>query len=102
MEWTITMHTLGGDHEYTVPFECRQVVYYAHKKKWWRKNSKWVVTVCVVTGVWAGGLGIYGVTMDNGENVAMCHFDQLFTDREAAIEYCIKKNAHAKVKIYGG
>ena len=100
MEWTITMHELNGDREYAIPFGYNQVVYYAHKKKWWKKRSKWVVSVRVVTGVWAGS--VYGVTLDNGEQIPFCDFDILFTNKEDAIEFCIKKNAHAKVKVYGG
>jgi len=100
MGWTIIMHELDGNLKYTVPFRCNQVVYYAHKKKWWKKNSKWVVTVCVVTGIWV--TGVYGVTLDNGEQIPFCDFDQLFTDKEEAIEFCIKQNAHTKVKVYGG
>lgn len=112
MEYTITMHRAGyTDYDgfvvlektetYTIPFKSGQIVYYANKKKWWKKKSKWVLDRCKVTGVWAGNFGIYGVTLDDDEQIAMCHFDKLFTDREEAIEYCIKKNTHAKVKIYG-
>ena len=101
MEWVIEKR-LGNSIEarFTIPFKVSQVVYYAHKKKWWKKNSKWVVSVCVVTGVWA--TNTYGVTLDNGDQIYYGDFDLLFTDKEEAIEYCIKKNAHAKVKVYGG
>ena len=99
------MHTLDGDHEYTVPFECHQVVYYAHKKKWWKKNSQWVISKCEVVGIWA--TNVCGVTLNDKmhiDPIRLCEdeFKYLFTDREEAIDYCIKKNAHAKVKVYGG
>lgn len=101
MEWTVTIGIPGFDLEkHTIPFHAKQVVYYVHQKKWWKKNSKWVISVCVVTGMWA--TNTYGVTLDNGEQVGHWAFNYLFTDKEEAIEYCIKKNAHAKVKIYGG
>lgn len=115
MEWTIKMHWLEHteydghvvperNEEYTVPFTCNQVVYYAHKKKWWKKNSKWVITKSRVVGVWA--TNTYGVEIRDSEHIYGNHiceseFKYLFTDREEAIEFCLKKNAHAKVKIYG-
>ena len=100
MKWTITIkHSDGAERRHDIPFECRQIVYYAHKKKWWKKNSKWVVSVCVVTGMWA--TNTYGVVLEDGEHICECEFDRLFTTKEEAIEFCLKKNAHAKVKIYG-
>lgn len=100
MSWTITMHELDGSKTYDIPFECRQVVYYAHKKKWWKRKSEWVVSVCVVTGMWV--TGVYGVILDDNEYIPFCDFDQLFTDKEEAIEFCLKQNTYAKVKVYGG
>ena len=97
--WTVTIEDSSGSNTYEVPFKCRQVVYYAHKKKWWKKNSEWVVSVHKIMGMWA--TGVYGVILDNNEQISFCHFDELFTDREEAIEFCLKKNSHAKVKIYG-
>lgn len=99
MNWTITMHKLFTDEEHTIPFECGQVVYYAHKKRQWKKNSKWVLTKSTIVGVWA--TYAYGVTLENGTEICCVNFDELFTEREKAIEFCIKKNTHAKVKIYG-
>ena len=104
MEWTITVHTTDGDTEYSIPFECNQKVYYVHKKKWWKPRSKWVVSVCRVVGVWA--TNTYGVTLHDEEHIFDNHLDcsefkYLFTNKEDAIEFCIKKNAHAKVKVYG-
>ena len=115
MEWTITIHQpelIGSKgsiipektETHVVPFECGQYLYYAHKKKWWKENSKWVLTRCRVTGMWASGT--YGITVVDemhidGMHLCVDEFKYLFTDREEAIEYCIKKNAHAKVKIYG-
>ena len=110
MEWTIKMHQaehkddFGVIHpeenvEYTVPFSCRQEVYYTHKKKWWKNKSPWVITKTRVDGIWA--TGTYGVTLHTGEHLHESEFKYLFTNREEAIEFCLKKNAHAKVKIYG-
>lgn len=100
-EWAIIMHDKITDHTqaYIIPFHYQQMVYYVHKKEWWKQNSKWVVEKRFITGVWAGS--VYGVTLDNNEQIAFCDFDQLFTDREEAIEFCVKKNKHAKIKIYG-
>ena len=103
MKWTVRMSDICGHaEEYEIPFLYNQVVYYAHPKRLWLQNSKWVVHTHVVTNMWAGSAGIYGVTLDGTKNIAMCYFNQLFKDREEAIEFCIKKNAHSKVKVYGG
>lgn len=100
MKWTITMHGFEYDVVHDIPFESQQVVYYAHKEKWWKKNSKWVVSVCVVTGVW--GTNTYGVILDNDNHISECEFDKIFINKEDAIEFCIKKNEHTKVKVIGG
>lgn len=101
MEWVIEKR-LGAfvESRFSIPFKVQQVVYYAHKDKPWKKRPKWVVSICVVTGVWA--TNTYGVFLDSGEQIPYGHFDVLFADKEEAIEYCIKKNAHSKVKVYGG
>ena len=115
MEWTIKIHyperiehdgniTPECTEEYTIPFKCSQIVYYAHKKKFWKKNSNWVLTKSRVVGVWA--TNTYGVEIiDNehifGNRIDESQFKYLFTDRDEAIEFCLKKNAQTKVKIYG-
>lgn len=101
MEWAIVMHDeiMDDTKAYIIPFRCGQMVYYVHKKKWHKRNSKWIIEKCFVDGVWAGG--VYGITLDNGEQIAFCYFDQLFTEREEAIEFCAKMNKYTKVKIYG-
>jgi hypothetical protein len=109
MEWVIKMHRPERTEydgvvipekteEYTIPFESQQQVYYTHKKKWWKKNSPWVITKTRVIGMWA--TNTYGVTLHNDYHLDVSEFKYLFTDREEAIEFCLKKNAHAKVKIY--
>ena len=112
MEWIIKMH--WPDHidcegnvmyeEYTIPFECHQEVYYAHKKKWWKKRSPWVLTKCRVIGVWA--TKTYGVTLQDDIHIMENRIDQsefkyLFTDLDEAIDFCLKNNERNKVKIYG-
>ena len=110
MEWTIKMHWPGytdydgyafqeRNEEYTIPFYCWQKVYYAHKKKWWKKKSPWVITKTEVLSMWASNT--YGVKLKNGDCIDKSEFKYLFTDREEAIEFCLKKNAHTKIKIYG-
>ena len=86
-------------HRVTIPFDMWQTVYLAHKKKWWKENSKWAVTRCKINNVWF--TDTYGVTLNNGKQIHCSQFDMLFTNKEEAIEYCIKKNAHAKIKVYG-
>lgn len=110
MKWIIRMHwpeheeydgytTPERNEEYTIPFDAGQTVYYAHKKKWWKKKSPWVITKSYVTGMFA--THAYGVTLNNGENIWAADFKHLFTDRDEAIDFCLKKNERNKVKIYG-
>ena len=99
MTWSVTMHTSDEDLTYHIPFECYQTVYYVHKKKPWKIHSKWVITKSAVTCMWA--TNTYGVTLSDNTYVCEDNFHRLFTNREEAIEFCLKKNAHAKVKIYG-
>lgn len=110
MEWIIRMHwpeheeydghvVPERNEEYTIPFECGQTVYYAHVKKWWKKKSPWVITKAKVIGMWARYS--YGVTLDNGQDIDMYVFERLFTNRDEAIDFCLKKNERNKVKVYG-
>lgn len=110
MEWTIKIHvperkTLDGvvyperDEEYTIPFASLETIYYAHKKKFWKKRSPWVITKTEVVSVWASNT--YGVKLNNGDCIHHSDFKYLFTNRDEAIEFCLKKNQHNKIKIYG-
>jgi hypothetical protein len=99
MTWSVTIHTSDKDLTYHIPFECYQIVYYAHKKKPWKNHSKWVITKSTITGMWA--TNTYGVILSSSTYICEDDFHRLFINREEAIEFCLKKNAHAKVKIYG-
>lgn len=85
--------------EFNVPFQCFETVYYVHRKKWWKKNSRWVITKSEVRGAWA--TNIVGVTLKDNTHLCQDEFGWLFTNKDEAIELCIKKNEHRKVKIYG-
>ena len=110
MKWTIKMvmperTTWDGVHydykevESEIPFDSGSDVYYVYCKKWWKRNPLYVVKKCRITGVWA--TNIVGVILDGSDHIGDNEFDRLFTDREAAIELCLKLNSHRKVKIYG-
>lgn len=110
MNWTIKLtvpeHTTYDgikiereEREFEIPFRCSQPVWYVHHKNWIKKNSKWVITKSKVIGVWA--TNCVGVLLENNEHIEYDRFDRLFTDREAAVEFCLKKNEYRKVKIYG-
>ena len=110
MNWTIKIvypeHTTYDglsvpreEKEFEIPFKKYETVYYVHRKNWLRNNSPYVITKCTVTGAWA--TNIVGVILDSEDYVEEDRFDMLFTDRDAAIECCLKKNEHRKVKIYG-
>ena len=110
MEWTIKMHqperteydgyvVHEKNYEYTIPFTSGQDVYYVHKKKFWKKRSPWVITKSCVIGVWA--TNTYGVILNTEEHLAESQFQYIFINRDEAIEFCLKKNQHNKIKIYG-
>lgn len=99
MTWTITIRCEQCSETYTIPFECFQSVYYVHKKKWWKKNSKWVITKTRIVSAWA--TNTYGVTLNDNTHICENEFKYLFINRDDAIEFCLKKNTHTKVKIYG-
>ena len=110
MNWTVKIvcpeHTTYDgilverqETEFNIPFAYFETVYYVHRKKWWKKSSPWAITKSRISGVWATNM--VGVILDTNEHVEEDRFDRLFTDREAAIEFCLKKNEYRKVKIYG-
>ena len=80
------------------PFGSGEDVYDVYKEHRLFRKDRWVVRKSKVTGIWA--TNTYGVILDNNEHVPVDFFDRLFTDKEAAIEFCLKKNRQAKVKIY--
>ena len=87
------------EKEFEIPFKSFETVYYVHRKKWWKKSSPWVITKTEVTGMWA--TNTVGVTLTDNTHLCEDEFHWLFTNREEAIEFCLKKNEHRKVKIYG-
>lgn len=109
MEWIITMHSPeyidydGYVQEektkiFKCPFEFHQDIYYAFKKHRFLRKPKWAIYKGYVLSVWA--TNIVGVQLDNGWHIDEYNFDRLFTDRESAIEFCLKKNQQSKIKIY--
>ena len=109
MQWTVTMHTKeytdydGFVHEaatktFECPFEYRQEVYYVYPQERAFRKTRWVVLKTRISSVWA--TNIFGVRLDNGDYVDEDWFYRIFTKREEAIEFCLKKNQHLKVKIY--
>lgn len=109
MNWTVTMHTkeytdyAGVVHEaatktFECPFEYRQEVYYAYPQYRTFRKTRWVVLKTKISSVWA--TNIFGVRLDSGEWVDEDWFYRIFTNKEDAIEFCLKKNNQAKVKVY--
>ena len=110
MNWTITINTKeytdykGVVHEaetktFECPFEYRQDVYYVYPKERLFRKTKWVILKTKIRSVWA--TNCFGVSLEYDNN----HIDEdlfyrLFTDKEAAIEFCLQKNRQSKVKIY--
>ena len=87
------------EREVEIPFKRGADVWYVHRKKWWKRNSPYVITKCTVTGSWVTNMA--GIILDGDNHVGEDEFDCIFTDRDAAIELCLKKNEQRKVKIYG-
>ena len=108
MKWTVTMHTKeytdydGVIHEastqtFECPFEYRQEVYYVYPEERMFRKTRWVVRKTRISSVWA--TNIFGVRLDCGDYIHEDWFYRLFTNKEDAIEFCLKKNQHLKVKI---
>jgi hypothetical protein len=93
------VHVEYQEAETEIPFDNGATVYYVHRKKWWKNRSPYIVTKSTVTGVWA--TNVVGVILGGANYISEHEFDRLFTDKETAIEFCLKKNEHRKVKIYG-
>ncbi len=87
------------EKEVTIPFSCYETVYYVHRKKWWKRNSPYVITKSEIRGMWA--TDIVGVILKDDTHLCEDEFCWLFKNKEEAIEVCLKKNEHRKVKIYG-
>lgn len=87
------------EEEHCIPFSCGDTVYYAHRKKWWKAGSPFVITKSCVTGVWA--TNTVGVILNGNTHVEKDEFKCIFTDIDAAIDFCLDQNARRKVKIYG-
>lgn len=82
-----------------IPFKYMSDVYHVHRKKWWKKNSPYVITKRSVTGAWV--TNIAGVILDGDYHISEDEFSCLFTERNDAIDYCLEKNKQRQVKIYG-
>ena len=110
MKWTVTKHTKeytdygGVVHEaetkiFECPFEFLQTVYYAYPKERLLRKPTWVIVKTRISSVWA--TNIFGVCLEYDNNhIHEDWFYRLFTDKESAIEFCLKKNQQSKVKIY--
>lgn len=109
MNYKLTLYTKefidwdGYKHEakewnYDCPFNSGQIVYYAYLEKHLLRKNRWVVRRSEIHGIWA--TNTYGVILDNNNHIDHSWFDRLFTNREEAIEFCLKKNQQSKVKIY--
>ena len=55
------------EKEVEIPFKCGADVWYVHRKKWWKRNSPYVITKCTVTGAWV--TNIAGVILGGEEHV---------------------------------
>ena len=105
MDWTITLHQdefvgMSGIHypEKTatckIPFKQKECVYLSILKR-----SKWMLVRTSVVSMWADDT--YGITVAfKNMRSPWCEFNTVFKDKNEAIEFCLKKNEQAKVKIH--
>ena len=109
MNWTIKMvspehKTFDGvpierqEKVFEIPFNYFDTVYYVHRKNWCKRNSPYVITKSEVRGVWA--TNTVGITLKDNTHISEDEFDRIFLNKTEAIEFCLKKNEHRKVKIY--
>jgi hypothetical protein len=110
MNWTVKLiwpeHTTYDglpverrEENYEIPFKFHSDIYYVHRKNTLRKRSPYVITKGLITGMWA--TNTVGVIFNNSNHISEHEFDRLFINKDEAIEFCLKKNEHRKVKIYG-
>lgn len=86
------------EHIFECPFECGQDIYYAYREHYLFRKDKWVIRKSRIIGTWA--TINFGVILDNDERIPEFLFDRLFTNKEEAVEFCVKKNQALKIKIY--
>lgn len=86
------------EHTFECPFECGQDAYYVYRERRLFSKDRWVVRKSRIIGIWA--TISFGVILDNDERISECLFDRLFTNKEEAVDFCIKKNQGLKIKIY--
>jgi hypothetical protein len=110
MNWTVKLiwpeHTTYDglpverrEENYEIPFKFHSDIYYVHRKNTLRKRSPYVITKGLITGMWA--TNTVGVIFNNSNHISEHEFDRLFINKDEAIEFCLKKNEHRKVKIDG-
>ena len=79
--------------EFDIPFEFHENVWYCHKR-----FGKYVVRESEIRGIWA--TNIVGVILDNNWHIWEDEFNRLFTNKNEAIDWCVKQNQRATVKVY--
>lgn len=89
-----TRGLVGEYKDVEIPFDFFEEVWYCYKKR-----KRYVVRKSFISGIWA--TNIAGVTLDNGWQISESEFDMLFKNKDDAIDWCLKKNQRATVKIYG-
>ena len=99
MKWKVEMHMKDSSVEtFECPFEYGQVVWYAYPEHRLFRKDRWVVVRNRVSEVWT--TNCFGIALENGTHILEEWFDRVFTDKDAAIDFCIKKNMQHKIKVY--
>ena len=100
MAWTVLVKSDDCDDVTTFecPFELFQLIYYVNKRERLFRKPEWVVESHRVTGVViTNTLNLY---LDNKGYIDQSRFNRVFTNKEDAIEFCLKKNQQSKVKVF--
>jgi hypothetical protein len=80
------------------PFSLGQIVYYTYPLKRLFRKDKWIVRKSRIIEFWV--TNTFGVCLDDSNHIPEDWFYRLFTDKDEAVEFCLKKNQRLTVKIY--
>lgn len=84
----------GASHrEYDIPYKYFEDVWYCYKKR-----NRYVVRESRIYGIWA--TNTVGVILDNNWYITENEFCRLFTNKNDAVDWCLKQNQRGTVKVY--
>ena len=105
MNWTVKMivpehRTYDGvlveheEHEVEIPFKRCADVWYVHRKKWWKRNSPYIITKGTVTGAWVTNRA--GITLDGDNHIREDEFDHILLIETLLLNCVLKRMSREK------